>query len=291
MIYIVYAPSKSGTTSLFKALTDNKCFPAIQTHDDFTDIGIHDASAETEFVRYIRMHFAPFLKSPTEFDENITWQTDHYSCALFFDTHEIQRLKFIEYIKRHDVKFITPLRNPISRSISAMIHWLDIKAIEALYQRKLRRSLDLNNIQAHDLIKLNHMPIEMILSRYSVNKTLSNKDVCDIYNSIFHDDLYREYTNVFYNLKKHFNFNINLEHKLHQCISQSQHSLFVYRLEDLTSIIPVLYEYVNIGDTYEFPHERNKHKRPQYIYKGNINELSEFIKYKSCISNFSMATI
>lgn len=128
---------------------------------------------------------------------------------------------------------ITPLRNPVARSISAMIHWLDIKAIEALYQRKLRRSLDLNNIRTQDLAKLNHMPIEMILSKYSVNKLLSNKDVCDIYNIIFRDDLYREYTNVFYNLKKHFNLIINLEHTSHQCISNAQHSLFVYRNYDI----------------------------------------------------------
>lgn len=288
-LYLVYAPSKSGTTSLYQALTENAKFPVIQTHDDITEVGIHDTPNDTKFSHYVKNNFKEYLKPVNEFDGEVKWTNRNafQSYALYFGNDRMARERFMQLLRQFKLKIVTPLRNPISRSISALIHWLHIDGINALYNTILGKPLDLTRLEDDDINKLGHYPIQLMLKKYKENGSLSIVDVADIYNTVFHEDLYREYICVFYNLRMYFGFNICLNRKpfYHKQISENNWSLFAFRLEDIKDIQEHVYNYLGIPKTYKLPTARDKSARTNYLIEGDIKNIAKEIAKRSAIDS------
>jgi hypothetical protein len=284
MIYLIYAPSKSGTTSIFQALTENNMFPVIQTHGDFTHVGIHDSVSESTFSKQVKENFGAFVKSTNEFDGEVEWKNVFTTFALYFDYDKHTNLDFINFLRKYPLRIITPLRNPISRSISAMIHWLDLDGINALYMTKFGKAFDMNKIQMDDVQKLDHAPIQKLLKRLIKDSILTLDDVNDVYHETFCNDLWREYICVAYILRVHFGFMIHdLKTKNYEHIVNTHNNweLFTFKLEKLSIIINELYKYLHLSQNYKFPHARNKMARKRYIVDEDASKIAEYLQ-KHC---------
>lgn len=117
-MYIVFAPSKSGTTSFFKLFTSKNMFPAIQTHD-FAYFNVHD-KPDGELVRFIRKEIGESSITYVDyFDENIEWNAEFESYLFLLPCGF--RSVFLDFIK--NAKIVMPWRCPYERSVSAFLHW------------------------------------------------------------------------------------------------------------------------------------------------------------------------
>lgn len=259
MIYIVYGPSKTGTTSLFKMLTDNNKFPCIQTHNEMMNIGIHDAK-NSIFSEHLHKHFQKYIKSSIEFDKDINYnEMPSISYSLYFEYDYEILAKFLKFLRTFELKMISAYRDPVERSISAFLHWLDK---DALKQHLLitfgKDSMDENM----ELSKLNHRPYELILSK----KNLNVEDCLKIYNEIFEESLMYEYICASFNYKVHFGIDLYLKKNENYSIKSSEGcQLFYYKLSEVNMIQESMYKFLDISKDYELPIERNYKNRKNYL--------------------------
>lgn len=293
MIYLVFAPSKSGTTSLYQMLTENSKFPVIQTHGDFQEVGIHDSLESSAFTCYVKAIFCQFLKPTNEFDSEVEWMPNTFDSYALYFTDGVAKHNFIEFLRQHPLRIISPFREPVSRSVSAMIHWLDESGINALYKTKLDKEFDINDIRDDDMEQLQHYPIEQILGRLK-NGPLTICDVTEIHNNVFKEDLYREYICVFYILRMYFGFNVCLKDRsfYHAHLEQNNWEFFTFRLEDIKKVEDKIKTYLTIDQRYALPRARNKENRKKYVIEGDISNIAKVIEqnrsHDSSLSFFNL---
>ena len=122
-MYIVAAPSKSGTTSFFKLLTDCKKLPVLQTHD-LWHFNVHD-SPDGEFTKYMKEKHPECIKIQKDYDYNVQ---DNTICAYHVVLKNDMNDEFFKYIT-HRAKIIRTSRDPYSRAVSAFLHWCQYKQI------------------------------------------------------------------------------------------------------------------------------------------------------------------
>lgn len=280
MIYLVYGPSKSGTTSLYKALTDNSMFPCMQGHGEFSQVGIHDSLEDSGFTSRIKREFPGMVKETKEREKGIEYSNKDFKSYVLHFPSKIDIVRFFEILRRFSIKIVSPFRDPYDRSISAMVHWLDQRSIESLYMNKTKKKLDLTNITDEDISMLEHGPIEKFLTAIKQNGELSLNDVSQIYKETFQDDLLREYICVYYNLRTHFGFNVCLNDRLFYKTSKEKNDwhFFTYRLENLSQVMDAVYDYLGLPNEYVFPHSRDKTKREEYIIKNPLEDVVKQLK-------------
>lgn len=278
IVYLVYSVSKSGTTSLFKTLTDNRKFPVVQTHDDFMNIGIHDDG--TGFADRIRKEFAEFVRPNYEFDDQIDWCVRFDSVSLYFEGDRSARQRFVGLLQSRSLRIATPMRDPVARANSAMLHWMDVDAIDSLYGTVLGKRIDLNDIKSEDLDAIKHGAVKKLLEAYATG-SLDEKKTNELYTSMFGEgQLSRDYVSVFYNLASFFWFNVRpLDEASHEIYENRNRDweMFYFRIERLDSVMPALYEFLGIDRGYEFPRAREGQARKRLLFRPP-NMKCEFLK-------------
>ena len=280
MIHLVYGPSKSGTTSIYQALTENNMFPCLQVHGEFSEVGIHDLPHDSHFTKSVKEHFSDIIKETYEHDEISYANSNFKSYVVYIENNLEKRMRFFKFLRQFPLKIVTPLRDPFMRSVSAMVHWLDMDTISALYLTKLNKPLDLYAIKDDDIKSLGHYPIEQCLSCLIKNYKITLDDVSRIYLDVFKYDLFREYICVYFNLRTYFGFNVCLQNRKsfdsHNTVNNWH--FFTFKLEDLRNVMEDLYKFLDLPVDYVFPHARNKYMRKKYIVDHEVDEIITALK-------------
>ena len=116
-IYIVFSPSRTASSSIFKLLKDNNRLPAIHTHD-CKSLSIYDTETGT---------LVKILQSKTNFPN---FQINKIGESFKIDFDDSYMHKFWDILKlKHELKIITSLRDPIQRSISSFLNTHSIEHI------------------------------------------------------------------------------------------------------------------------------------------------------------------
>ena len=122
-MYIVAAPSKSGTTSFFKLLTDNNKLPALQTHD-LWHFNVHDRP-DGEFTLYMQKNHPGCMSPPKGYDYDVqNMGVVSYHVVLKNDMKD----DFFRHVKRR-AKVLRTGRDPYSRAVSAFLHWCQYRQV------------------------------------------------------------------------------------------------------------------------------------------------------------------
>jgi hypothetical protein len=272
-MYIVYSPSKTGTTSIFKLLTDNSKFPALQIHGEMMNIGCHDKK-NSSFTNYIMEHFSIYVKDPIEFDDTINYGSKYISYGIYFNGDYEQLYKFLKYIKGYSTKIITCYRDPVYRSISALLHWLDRDALD-------------RHLQVTDGGPINHYPYSLILNE----EKLTAEKCLEIYYKIFDQSLMYEYLCVLFNIKMHYGIHLYLKKNESFNIKNSEGcNLFYYRLDKIDEIKDEIYNFFDINKDYSYPKERDYTKRKNYLINPDIvkNYILNNISYEFLKNNITI---
>jgi hypothetical protein len=249
-------------------LTDNLKFPALQIHGEMMNIGCHD-NKDSKFSLYILENFKEYIKSALEFDDNINYTNNKYiTYGIYFNGNYEALYRFIKYIKNYNIKMVSSYRDPIERSISAFLHWLDKDALD----RHLMVILNKTTATKEEIKLINHYPYELILSE----ENLTIEKCLDIYYKIFDDTLLYEYLCCIFNLKVHFGINLYLKKDENYIYRNSAGcQLFYFRLDIINNIVDQIYEFFEIPSIYKLSKERDYKKRINYIV--DASEVKKYI--------------
>lgn len=263
-MYIVAAPSKSGTTSFFKLLTDNNKLPAIQTHD-LWHFNVHDTH-DSEFTKYMQEKHPGCITTPKFYDYNVE---NNNICSYHIVLKNDMKDDFFKYIKRH-AKVLRITRDPYSRAVSAFLHWCQYRQVlNELGQEETPPGKPLDILLKTDTSKMTFDLMIKMVNRIKQKKQLLNiEDLTEIFESYFFipGRLLAEYKFLDYMLETNLP-----KPKSFKSIKTSN-----YNTREVL-------RFLGITISTNIPRERDRHGCTQYIFDLPVDEvfdyLLDFIKY------------
>lgn len=260
-IYIVFSPTRSASSSIFKLLKDNNRLPAIYTND-CKSLSIYDT--ETKFLLKILQKNFPDLKI-NKIDE-----------CLQVDFDDSYMHKFWNILKlKNELKIITSLRHPIQKSISSFLNTHSIEYIKKYV-----------NISKFSDLTICNLPDKFdYLEDYLEKEYLDILDITEFYDTM-HRNLMHEYMEYYRILSTIFNvtymsFSETSQHR----IIDPNLEIFTFKYESIDLIRLNLLKFLKLKTNILIPHgthEGSKNKKyifdPKYTIDDIYIMLEEYAK-------------
>lgn len=263
-MYIVAAPSKSGTTSFFKLLTDHNKLPVLQTHD-LWHFNVHDAP-DGEFTRYMRDEHPSCISIEKTYDYNVE---NKDVCSYHIVLKNDMKDEFFKYIKRR-AKVIRTVRDPYSRAVSAFLHWCQYRQI--LNELKVDEVPEKKKLDFLLEAKTSAMTFDLMINMLEIIKEkkrlLEMQELAELFEAYFFAPgrLLAEYR--------------CLDHMLETYMDKpkgfKQIDIYNYNSREVMRFLAL-----PLSTT--LPRERDRHKCDAYIFDMPVDDvydyLIEFVKY------------
>ena len=239
-IYIVFSPTRTASSSIFKLLKDNNRLPAIFTND-CKSLSIYD----TETGSLLKL-----LQNTTDFKIN---KIDEYLQVDFDDSY---MHKFWSILKsKHELKIITCLRHPISRSISSFLNTHSIEYIKKYV-----------NISKYSDLSICNLPDEFdYLEDYLEKEYIDIHFITELYDTL-HRNLMNEYMEYYRILSTIFNITYMsfTETSQHRIIDPNL-EIFIFKYESIDAVRLKLLKFLKLKTNVLIPNEDSKLNK-KYIF-------------------------
>jgi hypothetical protein len=241
MIYIIFGPSKTGTTSLYKLLLQKKLFPILYTHD-MKKISITDHKFNT-----LEWQLGSIGKKNRV--NNLSINLIEYCIEVDNKSH------LIEILKQNFITMINTFRNPIDRRMSQLFHTLS-------YENLLEKT------GKHDVRVINEFFVECNVLKYAIKKVreighlLTIMELNYIIDEWFSDeqpyeliDFKNTYNDFFKDHNNVFSYNFDLDNLNTKSLMQ----------------------FLNLPENTILLKERDMMKK-QYLIAGNLADIKDYVK-------------
>lgn len=263
-MYIVAAPSKSGTTSFFKLLTDNNRLPALQTHD-LWHFNVHDRP-DGEFTLYMQKNHPGCMTPPKGYDYEV-----HNSGVVSYHVVLKNDMKddFFKYVKRR-AKVLRTSRDPYSRAVSAFLHWCQYRQVlNELGVEEVPAGKPLDFLVGADA---GNMSFDLMLKM--VERIKKNRRLLDMQDLA---ELFEYHFFVPGRLLSEYKF---LDHMLEAHLPKPKS----YKHVDIASYNPKeVLRFLGVPVSAAVPRERDRRSCAQYVFGVQVDEvfdyLLELVKY------------
>ena len=253
-IYIVFSPTRSANSSIFKLLKDNNRLPAINTHD-LQSLSIYDS--ETKFLLKILQKNFPNLK------------IDKIGECLQVDFDDSYMHKFWNILKlKNELKIITSLRHPIQKSISSFLNTHSIEYIQKYV-----------NISKYSDLTICNLPDELdYLEDYLEKEYLDILDITEIYNEL-HRNIMHEYMEYYRILSTIFNVTYMsfTETSQHRIINPNL-EIFTFKYESIDSVRLNLIKFLKLKTNILIPNGSSKNKKYIFDPKYTIDDIHDILE-------------
>jgi hypothetical protein len=240
MLFIIFGPSKTGTTSVYKLLLENKMFPILYTHD-MKKISVTDNKFNT-----LEWKLSNIGKKKRYND--ISPGIIEY-CIEIYKSEPLIRL-----LKEYDIKLIQTLRDPLLRRISQIFHTLS-------YQNILEKS------GTHNIYNINSDNIDCKILKYAIKYIQEHKELLHIgqleyiIDNFFNQNTPYEYIDYFNTFDSFFKDNNNI-------------LIFTIHLSNIDE--QALMKFLGLSITKTLNKERDMLDL-QYIVEGHILYLKDYV--------------
>jgi hypothetical protein len=248
-------------------------FPVIHTHD-CNYLTIHDSS-ESKLLEKIQSYNVDVYFTK-RFSRNINpYSHDNFiSYEVNFGENTVARDAFFKHIKsQYFIKLISPLRDPVSRSISLALHSLDSNFMKETFPN-VDQSLDpVSFAMAIPEDSINTSLIKHIMD--PIRTVLTNTGIFDIediktfYSILFVKSLTEDYTQHFNVLKNVFDI-YNTSTNMVLLKKENIHYLSFQYDDICLKNTSALMRMLDLPLDTELPWERNKYERKEYIFDHNL---------------------
>ena len=255
-IYIVFSPTRTASSSIFKLLKDNNRLPAIHTHD-CKSLSIYET--ETGFLLKI-------LQNKSNFPD---LKINKMGECLQVDFDDSYMHKFWNLIKiKNELKIITSLRNPIQKSISAFLNTHSIDYIQKYV-----------NISKYSDLTICNLPDELDYLEDCLEKEyLDIPDITKIYDKLYRNIMheYMEYYRILSTIFKitYMSFSETSQHR----IIDPNLEIFTFKYESLDSVRPNLIKFLKLKTNVLIPNQNNKNKIYIFDPKYTIDEMHDILE-------------
>lgn len=255
-IYIVFSPTRSASSSIFKLLKDNNRLPAIYTND-CKSLSIYD----TETGSLLKL-----LQNKSNFPN---LKIDKIGECLQVDFDDSYMHKFWNILKlKNELKIITSLRNPINRSISSFLNTHSIDYIQKYV-----------NISKYSDLTICNLPDELdYLEDYLEKEYLDILDITELYDTMYRNIMH-EYMEYYRILSTIFNVTyISFTETSQHRIIDPNLEIFTFKYESLDSVRPNLIKFLKLKTNILIPREGSKNKKYIFDPKYTIDNIHDILE-------------
>lgn len=255
-IYIVFSPTRTASSSIFKLLKDNNRLPAIYTND-CKSLSIYD----TETGSLLKL-----LQNKSNF---ANLKINKMGECLQVDFDDLYMHKFWNILKsKHELKIITSLRNPINQSISSFLNTHSIDYIKKYV-----------NISKFSDLTICNLPDEFdYLEDYLEKEYLDIHYITELYDTMYRDIMH-EYMEYYRILSTIFNVTYMsfTETSQHRIIDPNL-EIFTFKFESLDSVRPNLIKFLKLKTNILIPNETSKNQKYIFDPKYTIDEIHDILE-------------
>lgn len=255
-IYIVFSPTRTASSSIFKLLKDNNRLPAIYTND-CKSLSIYDTETGSLFK---------LLQSKSNFPD---LKINKMGESLQVDFDDLYMHKFWNILKlKNELKIITSLRHPISRSISSFLNTHSIDYIKKYVNISKFSDLTICNLPdefdyLEDYLEKEYLDIHYITEFYDT-----------MHRNLMHE--YMEYYRIFSTI-----FNVTYmsftETSQHRIIDPNL-EIFTFKFESIDLIRLNLLKFLKLKTNILIPNEESKNKKYIFDPKYTIDEIHDILE-------------